>query len=271
MHDASRRGKPAPPACPVSGRDRAPAPVTPRPETTTPAATLQRGWWGFWWAPLVQLVALSAIVISAAVFIDVRNREVAADLAAERGAGARVTVTRPAPRHAAPVALRIARLGVRSALVDLRKNPDGTVQVPTDFGLAGWYVGSAHPGDAGPTVLIGHVDSKKGPGIFYRVNELHKGDRIVVQRADRTQAVYVVQYVKRFAKRSFPTALVYAGDGKPSLRLVTCGGQFDRRTGHYLDNTVVFAAPLVSARKPAPPAPSAHRVSRSAGPVAGRK
>ncbi|MBA2323476.1 MAG: class F sortase, partial [Pseudonocardiales bacterium] len=162
-------------------------------------------------------------------------------------------------RHAAPTAVLIPRVRIASTLVDLRKNPNGTVQVPKDFGQAGWYVGSAHPGDAGPTVLIGHVDSYKGPGVFFRLPELHKGDRITVRRADHSNAVFVVREVKTFAKRAFPTALVYGGK-RASLRLVTCGGQFDRRSGHYLSNTIVFADPAPTAKPKPKPAgvPKAH-------------
>ena len=257
-----RRGRPAPPADPRRGRDWLSSaqepPVVP---VTTPSASRQTGWWREWSAPLVQLVALAAIVVTGAASIDVQRRQVTADLAADRGAGVKVPVTRAVVRHAAPVSVEISRIGVRSALVDLRKNPDGTVQVPTDFGRAGWYVGSAHPGDAGPTVLIGHVDSKRGPGVFFHVSDLHRGDLIIVTRADRTKAFYVVGSVQRFAKRNFPTSLVYRGDGRPSLRLVTCGGQFDRRTGHYLDNTVVLAVPA-PAPAPKAPAPKGHRLPR---------
>ena len=109
-------------------------------------------------------------------------------------------------------------------------------------------------------MLIGHVDSKHGPGIFYAVSRLHPGDQIVVTRADRSRAVFVVQQVQRYAKRAFPTASVYRGDSRASLRLVTCGGAFDGRTGHYLDNTVVFAEPLVVAAHPASNRPRQHEV-----------
>ncbi len=221
-----------------------------RPDAAVPSSP--HGWWRQWWAPVLQLVVLAAVIVSGAAKIDVENLAVAADLAADHGRGAHVVVARPAPRHAAPVSVDVARVGIHSGLVDLRKNPDGSVEVPVDYGTAGWYVGSAHPGDAGPTVLIGHVDSKQGPGIFYAVSRLHQGDQIVVTRADRTRAVFVVERVQRFAKRDFPTALVYRGDGHASLRLVTCGGAFDRRTGHYLDNTVVLAEPLVVPPRPAP-------------------
>lgn len=221
-----------------------PALVQPGPRTSP-----QRSWLARWWAPVLQLVVLAAVVVSGAGVIDARHGTAAADLAADRGAGPRVAVTRAALRHAAPVAVSIARLGVRSTLVDLRLNPNGTVQVPTDFAQAGWYVGSAHPGDAGPTVLIGHVDSKRGPGVFYRLPQLRTGDRISVARADRTTAEFVVTRVLRVPKKDFPTALVYRGDGRPSLRLVTCGGAFDQTTGHYLDNVIVLADPAPGAQR----------------------
>lgn len=248
------RGEPAPPAYPIR------RPVAAEATPATACSPSPRGWWRQWWAPLLQLLVLAAVVVAGAAKIDAQNVVVAADLAADHGRGARVVVVRPAPRHAAPVRVDVARLGIHSSLVDLRKNPDGSVQVPVDYGIAGWYVGSAHPGDAGPTVLIGHVDSKHGPGIFYAVSRLHPGDQIVVTRADRSRAVFVVQQVQRYAKRAFPTASVYRGDRRASLRLVTCGGVFDGRTGHYLDNTVVFAEPLVVAAQSASNRPRQHEV-----------
>ena len=198
----------------------------------------------------VQLVAIIGLLLTSAVTVDSYRAAAAADLAAEHGAGARLAVSRAVIRHAAPTAVVIPRLKVTSHLVDLRKNPNGTVQVPKDFNTVGWYVGSAHPGDAGPTVLIGHVDSYRGPGVFIHLSRLKRGDLITVQRADRSKAVFVVRAVKSYPKRAFPTAEVYRGDGKPSLRLVTCGGQFDRRTGHYLSNTIVFADAAPQAPKP---------------------
>jgi len=189
-------------------------------------------------------VTLVALLLTSAGLVDARRAAAAADVAADRGVGPAVTVVRHAPRAAAPVVVDVTRLGIHSSLVQLRKNADGTLQVPTDFARAGWYVGSAHPGDPGPTVLVGHVDSYKGPAVFYRLRQLKQGDRITVRRADRSTVVFVVDSVRTYPKRRFPTALVYRGDGRPSLRLVTCGGAFDRRSGHYLENTVVIARPL---------------------------
>lgn len=146
------------------------------------------------------------------------------------------------------------RLKIRSALVDLRTDARRALQPPTNPAVAGWYVGSSHPGDAGPTVLAGHVDSRTGPGVFYHLDRLKPGDVIAVGRADRTTARFVVTVVMRVSKQHFPTALVYTGDGHPSLRLISCGGAFDRSTGHYLDNVIVLAVP-VSAHPPRRPEP----------------
>ncbi len=167
-----------------------------------------------------------------------------------------VAVAKRKARAAAPTTVDIARLGISSNLVQLRKRTNGTLEVPKNYGKAGWYVGSAHPGDPGPTVIVGHVDSFEGPAVFYRLKELKQGDRITVRRADGSNIVFAVDSVRTYAKRNFPTALVYRGDGKASLRLVTCGGEFDRRSKSYLSNTVVIARPVATIKaKPAPRTP----------------
>jgi LPXTG-site transpeptidase (sortase) family protein len=145
---------------------------------------------------------------------------------------------------AAPVRIGIPRLGVTSTLVGLRKDRAGRLQVPTDYARAGWYSQGPAPGDRGPAVIAGHVDSFRGPAVFARLGSLRKGDRIAVRRADGTLRTYAVTLVRTYAKRDFPTELVYRGDGRESLRLITCGGDFDRRSKSYRSNVVVFAAPV---------------------------
>ena len=211
----------------------------------------RRGWWATWWGPVVQLVTLSAIVITGAAQADVLRARAAADLAAEQGVGPRVAVAvRPAPRKAAPLVVSVPRLGITSRLVDLHRTVTGGLEVPQDPAKAGWYVGSSHPGDPGPTVIAGHVDSYRGPGVFFRLDELHRGDRINVRRADGSAAPFTVTQVLTVPKRDFPTALVYRGNGRASLRLITCGGSFDSGSKHYRDNVIVLADPT-----PARPAP----------------
>ncbi len=195
----------------------------------------------------MQLVLLASTVITASAQADVLRARAAADLAAERGVGPRVAVAaRPAARQAAPLVVSVPRLAISSRLVDLHRTTTGALEVPKDPAQAGWYVGSSHPGDPGPTVIAGHVDSYRGPGVFFRLDELRKGDRIVVGRADGSAAAFTVQQVLTVPKREFPTALVYRGDRRSSLRLITCGGSFDSGSKHYRDNVIVLATPALS-------------------------
>jgi sortase family protein/uncharacterized protein DUF4397 len=151
---------------------------------------------------------------------------------------------RPWPRPASPpVRVEIPAIGVSSRLVRLGLNPDGTMEVPRDYGLAGWFTGGATPGRDGPAVAAGHVDSRSGPAVFYRLRELRPGDTVGVLRADGGRVAFQVTGVARYAKRGFPTDAVFGPVTGPVLRLVTCGGAFDRSSRRYLDNVVVSARP----------------------------
>jgi len=140
-----------------------------------------------------------------------------------------------------PVALDIPSIGVHSnTVVGLGLSKDGSIEVPTDFGQPGWYTLGATPGELGPAVISGHVDSKKGPAIFYRIGALKPGAKVMVRRKDTSVATFVIDKVARYAKADFPTSLVYGATTRAELRLVTCGGAFDQATGHYVDNIVAF-------------------------------
>ena len=150
--------------------------------------------------------------------------------------------TKTLPR-ARPVALRIPSIGVSSpALVDLGKQPDGSLEVPTDPADPGWFSPGPAPGQFGPAVIAGHVDGVGGPVVFYRLGELQPGAPVEVVREDGSTARFVVDKVERYAKDAFPTTAVY-GDTthRSELRLITCGGEFDSRTGSYVDNVVAYA------------------------------
>ena len=142
---------------------------------------------------------------------------------------------------ARPVWLSIPSIGVRTRLIRLGVNSDGTLQVPSSTTVAGWYTGSPRPGTVGSAIIAGHVDSRSGPGIFFWLRTLRPGDRVYVGRADGTMAVFTVTKIRRFAKDQFPTAAVYGPVPDSELRLITCGGIFDRSLGSYLSNVVVFA------------------------------
>jgi sortase (surface protein transpeptidase) len=146
-----------------------------------------------------------------------------------------------AQRAARPVWLSVPAIGVRTSLVDLGLRKNGTLQVPSSTAVAGWYTGSPRPGMVGAAVIAGHIDSRSGPGIFFWLRILRPGDRVYVGRADGTMAVFTVTAVRKFAKGQFPTATVYGPVPDGELRLITCGGVFDRSLGSYLSNVVVFA------------------------------
>lgn len=149
------------------------------------------------------------------------------------------------PPVADPVAVDIDAIGVRSPLQHLGLTAENTLEVPAGprYDEAAWYGGSAAPGEVGTAVVLGHVDSvESGPSVFYDLGRLQPGDEISVDRADGTAVVFVVDGVRRYPKDEFPDLLVYGDADHPALRLITCGGAFDRSTGHYEDNVVVFAS-----------------------------
>ena len=140
-----------------------------------------------------------------------------------------------------PVRIEVPSIGVASTLQRLGRAPDRTVQVPGRWEVAGWYAGGTRPGDPGSAVILGHVDSKSGPAVFYRLSELRRGDTVTIRRADGSSVRFVVQRIQQYPKDRFPTDEVYYPTLTPALRLVTCGGQFDYATGHYRSNVIVFA------------------------------
>jgi Sortase domain len=146
------------------------------------------------------------------------------------------------PAVAVPVRLRIPALRVNTALQRLALQPDGTVAVPKRPDVAGWYARGPRPGQAGPAVILGHVDSHNGPGIFLNLAKLSRGAVVKVDRADGSTVTFRVTAVSRVSKTRFPTDLVYGPTLEPTLRLVTCGGSFDATRRSYRDNVIAFAA-----------------------------
>jgi sortase (surface protein transpeptidase) len=140
-----------------------------------------------------------------------------------------------------PVRVEIPAIGVSSSLVRLGLNPDRTMQVPGDFQVAGWFTGGPQPGQLGPAVIAGHVDSRTGPAVFYRLRDLRPGDQIRVVRADRRVVRFEVDSLASYPKRSLPSEAVYGATTAPVLRLITCAGTFDRSSRSYRDNLVVSA------------------------------
>lgn len=143
--------------------------------------------------------------------------------------------------RASPVSLTIPTINVATNVIKLGLHKDGTVEVPENPDDAGWYSKGAVPGQKGSAVLLGHVDSKTGPAVFYRLRTLSAGDLIAVTLSDRTVTHYKVARVAQYANNDFPAQKVYAGSpGRPTLNLVTCGGEYNRANGGYQSNVVVY-------------------------------
>jgi sortase family protein len=142
---------------------------------------------------------------------------------------------------ALPVRLQIPAIAVSTPLVRLGRLPDGSIEVPHDWNTAGWYDRGPRPGQPGPAVILGHVDSKTGPAVFFRLRALRPRDVVRVGLADGRILVFRVQRVERYPKDKFPTEAVYLPTLNRELRLITCGGDFDYAAGSYRDNIVVYA------------------------------
>lgn len=165
-----------------------------------------------------------------------------------RHGGVRDLIAGPVLPAAEPVTVSIPRIDVVSRLVRLGLDGTGAMEVPQDPATAGWYRRGPTPGALGPAVIAGHVTWDRVPAVFFRLAQLRRGDLVQVARSDDRVAVFRVTRVTRFAKSRFPTRAVFGGIDHAGLRLITCGGEFDRRSHRYRDNVVAFAA-LVTAHR----------------------
>ena len=143
----------------------------------------------------------------------------------------------------APTRVRVPAAGIDAALAAVGLDAAGALAVPADGATAGWFADGTTPGARGPAVLTGHVDGGGAPAVFARLDELRPGDPVLVDRDGESTLRFVVTRVARHPKSSFPTAAVYGPTTGPELRLITCGGSFDRAAGSYADNVVVWAVP----------------------------
>ncbi len=142
-----------------------------------------------------------------------------------------------------PVSIDIPGIGARSSLIKLGLNADKSIEVPPvdEPTQAGWYEYGPTPGEVGPAVILGHIDGDHKEGIFWRLHDVRRGDKVTVSRQDGSTATFTVSKIVDVHKSAFPTSAVYGNTADPELRLITCGGAFDATTGHYLDNLIVYA------------------------------
>jgi sortase (surface protein transpeptidase) len=142
---------------------------------------------------------------------------------------------------AEPARVVIPNIDLAATVVPLGLRPDGSLEVPTDFSLTGWYKDGPEPGEPGPAVIVGHVDGHQTPAVFFRLRDVAPGNQILVETKDGRSVRFVVERVEEHPKEAFPTAAVYGPTTEPALRLITCSGTFDPAARSYRDNLVVFA------------------------------
>ncbi|WP_425825831.1 class F sortase [Streptomyces fractus] len=148
---------------------------------------------------------------------------------------------RPLDRAADPARLRIPAIGVDTAIDPLSLDPEGRLPAPAGPTDVGWWREGPAPGEAGPAAIVGHLDTRSGPAVFAGLTELRPGDRVEITRADGSTAVFAVRSTKQFPQDDFPAKNVYGPTPDAQLRLITCGGTYDRAADRYLANTVVYA------------------------------
>ncbi|WP_171055423.1 MULTISPECIES: class F sortase [unclassified Nonomuraea] len=151
------------------------------------------------------------------------------------------TGTTPA-KAVVPESIDIPSIDVEAPLMELDLLKSGEIELPPyeKPKMAGWFTGSAVPGEKGASVIIGHVDTKTAPAVFYKLRNLRKGETVKVERSDGKTVTFKVDGIEQVHKDAFPAKRVYVEDG---LKLVTCGGKFDYAKGEYLDNVIVYASP----------------------------
>ena len=220
-------------AVPAGPAPAGPAPAASAPATPAPADLVLAGPAR---VPAVAKVAASPVAVPVPPDVD--------RVPVRLGPGE--VIAPPAPAAATlersmPTRLHIPAIGVDSELVGLGLQDDGRMEVPPGAFPAGWYTGAPTPGELGPAILAGHVDYSGSAGVFFRLRELAPGDPVEVVRADGSTVVFRVTHVEQHAKDAFPTAAVYGDIDHAGLRLITCGGAFDRAAHSYEDNIVVFA------------------------------
>lgn len=138
-----------------------------------------------------------------------------------------------------PARIVIPAIAVDATVIEVGIQDNGNMEVPP-FGLAGWYKLGPAPGASGPSVIVAHVDSKKGPDVFYHLKKLEPGDEISVYDENGDVATFVVDSKEQQLKSELPTERIWNDTWEPVIRLITCGGDFDRSSGHYLSNVLVY-------------------------------
>jgi sortase (surface protein transpeptidase) len=146
----------------------------------------------------------------------------------------------PVRKVADPERIRIPSIGVDASIVRVGLKANGDMETPS-FGKAGWYTKGPRPGQDGPAVVVAHVDSKSGPDVFAKLKQLKRGGKIAITDKQGKTHTFVAQRQQQTDKTALPVKAIWGKTAGPALRLITCGGDFDKASGHYVSNVIVWA------------------------------
>lgn len=191
--------------------------------------------------PLIIISTISALYFTAQLNKPIQIQAPVATAAPAPVAAPEPVVAKGLPRSE-PTRLRIAKVGIDTSFVSIGLQASGELEVPKRYDVVGWYNRAPTPGEIGPAVVVGHVDRPGGTAVFWRLRELLPGDTFEIDRADGTTAKFKVDQVKLVPQENFPTAEVYGSIDHAGIRLITCGGTFNRTTRKYSHNLIVFGS-----------------------------
>ncbi|MFI0411789.1 class F sortase [Actinomadura sp. 3N508] len=194
------------------------------------------------WLPIAAAAVIIGVVL---VVFGLQRRDGPPDVPGQgRNGPSATTPGAAAPMsRSAPVRIRIPAIGVDAPVLSLGLNADGTVREPSlaQPWLTSWYNGGAAPGERGPAAFYGHVDTRaSGPAVFYDLARLKPGAHVRVLREDGRTAIFQITSIEQVPKSRFPTQKVYGPTSEPTIRVMTCGGDFDPGTRHYKDNVIAY-------------------------------
>lgn len=186
---------------------------------------------------LLGVVVCSSVLVGCSEPVNVPTFSEQPTISVSKSPSAKVATLSPLPKW-----VKVPEIQVDSDLTYTNLNPDGTLETPSVHQpkQASWYSGSPRPGDVGPAIVLGHVDGDRQQGVFYRLRELKVGSQITIEREDRSTVSFTVYKVIHADKDHFPTNLVYDNTAGSEIRLITCGGVFNRTKHSYEDNIIVF-------------------------------
>ena len=189
------------------------------------------------------LMVISVLFVASVGMYYYQNSTTAPTVDSESSLGAPVAeIVGPILSRSEPTRLRIPKIDIDTTfVVPLGLAPSGEVAVPDSDTEVGWYQYSPTPGELGPSVVLGHVDSYTGPAIFFYLGQLEPGDDVYIDRADGSTAHFIVEELERPKQSEFPTAKVYGNLNYAGLRLITCSGLYERGKQRYTHNLVVYA------------------------------